>query len=99
MVIFFLFNIILYYFFLGIRIKERKEVFEGEVTDITPIETDNAVGGYGKAILHVLVSLKTTKGSKELKLDPSIYDSILKQKINVGDIIYIEAGSGAVKVN
>lgn len=68
------------------------------MTDITPVETENPVGGYGKAILHVLVSLKTTKGSKELKLDPTIYDAILKQKINVGDVIYIEAGSGAVKV-
>lgn len=38
------------------------------------------------------------KGSKQLKLDPSIYDVILKQKVEVGDVIYIEANSGAVKV-
>ncbi|RCN24501.1 hypothetical protein ANCCAN_29801, partial [Ancylostoma caninum] len=51
----------------------------------------------GKTISHVVVSLKTAKGSKQLKLDPSIYDTILKQRIEIGDVIYIEANSGAVK--
>lgn len=46
----------------------------------------------------MLIGLKTVKGSKQLKLDPSIYDTLLKQKIEVGDVIYIEANSGAVKV-
>lgn len=38
---------------------------------------------YGKAIDSVRLSLKTVRGSKQLKLDPSIYDSILKQRIEV----------------
>jgi RuvB-like protein 1 (pontin 52) len=37
------------------------------------------------------------KGSKQLKLDAAIYESIEKEKIAVGDVIYIEASSGAVK--
>ena len=41
--------------------------------------------------------MKTTKGSKQLRLDPSIYDSLQKEKVNVGDVIYIESNSGAVK--
>jgi len=41
--------------------------------------------------------LKTTKGTKQLKLDPSIYESLQKEKVVVGDVIYIEANSGAVK--
>lgn len=28
----------------GLRIKERKEVYEGEVTELTPVETENQVG-------------------------------------------------------
>jgi RuvB-like protein 1 (pontin 52) len=79
-------------------VKETKAVYEGEVTEITPMETDTPIGGYGKAISHVVIGLKTTKGSKQLKLDPSIYDSLMKQKVEVGDVIYIEANSGAVKV-
>ena len=46
---------------------------------------------------HVVIGLKTTKGTKQLKLDPSIYESIQKEKVSVGDVIYIEANSGAVK--
>merc|ERR1712124_32238 len=36
-------------------------------------------------------------GTKQLKLDPSIYEAIQKEKISTGDVIYIEANSGAVK--
>ena len=32
-----------------------------------------------------------------MKLDPSIYENIQKEKVCVGDVIYIEATSGAVK--
>lgn len=82
---------------IGIRIKESKEVYEGEVTEVTPEETENPLGGYGRTISHVIIGLKTTKGSKQLRLDPSIYDAIQKENISVGDVIYIEANSGAVK--
>lgn len=33
---------------IGLRIKEVKEVYEGEVTELTPEETENAFGGYQK---------------------------------------------------
>jgi RuvB-like protein 1 (pontin 52) len=82
---------------IGIRIKENKEVYEGEVCEVTPEEAENPLGGYGKTVTHVLLSLKTTKGTKQLKLDPSIYESLQKEKVQVGDVIYIEANSGAVK--
>ncbi len=41
--------------------------------------------------------MKTVKNSKQLKLDPSIYENLQKEKVVVGDVIYIEANSGAVK--
>jgi len=82
---------------IGLRIKESKEVYEGEVTEITPEETENPLGGYGRTISHVVIGLKTTKGSKQLRLDPSIYEALQKEKVALGDVIYIEANSGAVK--
>jgi len=82
---------------IGLRIKETKEVYEGEVTELTPEETENPLGGYGKTVAHVVIGLKTTKGTKQLKLDPSIYEGIQKEKVTPGDVIYIEANSGAVK--
>ncbi|XP_075214878.1 ruvB-like helicase pontin [Lycorma delicatula] len=82
---------------IGLRIKETKEVYEGEVTELTPVETENPMGGYGKTVSHVIIGLKTAKGTKQLKLDPSIYESLSKEKVEPGDVIYIEANSGAVK--
>jgi RuvB-like protein 1 (pontin 52) len=82
---------------IGLRIKESKEVYEGEVVSLKPEEAEDPLGGYGKAVSHVVITLKTSKGSKTLKLDPSIYDSLVKEKCQVGDVIYIEATTGAVK--
>ncbi|XP_019854200.1 PREDICTED: ruvB-like 1 [Amphimedon queenslandica] len=82
---------------IGLRIKETKEVYEGEVTELTPCETENPMGGYGKTVSHVVIGLKTSKGTKQLKLDPMIYESLQKEKVLVGDVIYIESNSGAVK--
>jgi len=73
---------------IGLRIKETKEVYEGEVTELTPCETENPMGGYGKTVSHVVIGLKTSKGTKQLKLDSSIYESLQKEKVQAGDEIY-----------
>lgn len=82
---------------IGIRIKETKEVYEGEVIEMTPEERPDPHGGPGKKVVSVMIGLKTTKGSKTLKLAPQIYESLQKEKCNVGDVIYIEANSGAAR--
>ncbi|CAF0913901.1 unnamed protein product [Adineta steineri] len=88
---------------IGLRIKEVKEVYEGEITEMTPTETESSYGvkrlftGYGKTVSHVVIGLRTVKGAKQLKLDPSIYETLQKEKVEIGDVIYIEANSGAVK--
>ncbi len=82
---------------IGLRIKETKEVYEGEVTELTPVEAESPSGGLGKTVSHLIIGLKTAKGTKQLKLDPTIYESLQKERVEVGDVIYIEANSGAVK--
>merc|ERR1711871_1113152 len=82
---------------IGIRIKETKEVYEGEVTEPTPEERPDPNGTNGKKVVSVMVGLKTAKGQKTLKLAPVIYENLQKEKAQVGDVIYIEASSGAVK--
>lgn len=64
---------------------------------MTPSEAENPLSGYGKTISHVIVGLKTVKGTKQLRLDPSVYEAIQKERVVVGDVIYIEANTGAVK--
>jgi len=82
---------------IGIRVKETKEVYEGELTELTPTEAPNPLSGYGKTISHVVIGLKTVKGTKQLRLDPGVYEAIMKERIVVGDVVYIEANTGAVK--
>merc|ERR1711899_276827 len=85
---------------IALRIKETKEVYEGEVTELSPVETEAPAGGsvgLGKTVSHLIIGLKTAKGTKQLKLDPTIYESLQKERVEVGDVIYIEANSGAVK--
>ena len=45
----------------------------------------------------MLITLKTAKGTKQLRLDPSVYESLQKEKAQVGDVVYIEANSGSVR--
>merc|ERR1711976_187280 len=84
---------------IGIKIREQKEVYEGEVCELTPVETEDpmSTGTYSKTISHVVIGLKTAKGQKTLKLDHSIYENITKAQVTVGDVMFIEATSGSVK--
>lgn len=82
---------------IGLRVRETKEVYEGEVIELTPEEAENPLGGYGRTISHLLIGLKSGKGTKKLRLDPSIYEAIQKERVAVGDVIYIEANTGACK--
>lgn len=39
---------------IGLRIKETKEVYEGEVTELTPVETENPMGGKGMPVYYFM---------------------------------------------
>ena len=80
-----------------LRIKENKEVWECQVTGITPEETDDPNGGYGKTIASVTLGLKTSKGSRQIKLVPTVYENLQKEKVKINDVIYIETSRGTVK--
>ena len=68
-------------------------MYEGEVIELSPEFTHSEVcsvneadvklprvqgAGYGKVVNHVVIGLKTVKGTKQLRLDPTIYDSLQK---------------------
>ncbi len=44
------------------------------------------VTGYGKTVSHVIIGLKMVKGTKQLKLDPSIYESLEKERVEIGEV-------------
>jgi RuvB-like protein 1 (pontin 52) len=49
---------------IGLRIKETKEVWEGEVTEIRLEEAENPGENFEKIVQSVIVTLRTTKCSK-----------------------------------
>merc|ERR1712085_83662 len=77
---------------IGLRIKESKEVYEGEVIELSPEERPNPAHQAGKSgkdvpetiVSNVLIGLKTVKGAKTLKLAPSIFEGIQREKVNLG---------------
>ncbi|KAL9105680.1 MAG: hypothetical protein Q9227_009198 [Pyrenula ochraceoflavens] len=82
---------------IGLRVRETKEVYEGEVTELHPEEAENPLGSYGRTISHLLITLKSNKGTKKLRLDPSMYEAVQRERVTVGDVVYIEAQTGACK--
>jgi RuvB-like protein 1 (pontin 52) len=78
-------------------VREVKEVYEGEVLALKVEETESLHGDYVKAVSHVEITLKSAKGTKKLRLDPNVYEGLQKERVAVGDVIYVEANSGAVK--
>jgi RuvB-like protein 1 (pontin 52) len=49
---------------IGLRIKETKEVWEGEVVELKTEETEDPHAAGQKIVNSVIVTLKTSKGSK-----------------------------------
>jgi len=42
---------------IGLRIKETKEVYEGEVTELTPVETENPMGGNNQSLVYAWLEM------------------------------------------
>lgn len=82
---------------IGLKIKEIKEVYEGEVIELKPHEVENPLSENGKTIAHITIILKSSKGMKTLKLDPNVLPILRASNIRIGDIVYIESNSGAIK--
>eukprot|EP00871_Galdieria_phlegrea_P002542 jgi/Galph1/3289/GphlegSOOS_G1974.1 len=55
------------------------------------------VGAPATGKTALTLSLKVSKGTKQLKLDASIYEGLLSEKVTIGDVIHIDANSGAVR--
>ncbi|CDJ50959.1 RuvB-like 1, putative [Eimeria brunetti] len=91
---------------IGIKIKEVKEVFEGQVVSLAdePSDVLTAPENSSRSDPHeeapcppVRITLKTHKGSKTLRLHSSINQGLKKEKVAVGDVIYVEAATGQVR--
>lgn len=60
---------------VGLRIKENKEVYEGEVTELTPEETENQVSHCFLVMHSALLQSQRARGQKPCQL--SLHMSLL----------------------
>ncbi|EPR79380.1 RuvB/Pontin protein, partial [Spraguea lophii 42_110] len=75
---------------IKIKIEETKDCLEGEVTKINIIRKNDTVE-------TVELGIKTAKGTKITKLSGEFYNELISQRIEEGDIIFIEASAGLIK--
>jgi len=80
---------------IGVKISEETDLIEGEVVEVDidrPVEGDKA----GKATVGRL-TLKTTEMETEYDLGAKMVECIMKEKIEAGDVIAIDKGSGKIQ--
>eukprot|EP00123_Amoebidium_parasiticum_P017906 comp24027_c0_seq1/m.42984 comp24027_c0_seq1/g.42984 ORF comp24027_c0_seq1/g.42984 comp24027_c0_seq1/m.42984 type:complete len:476 (-) comp24027_c0_seq1:501-1928(-) len=76
---------------IGIRIKEEAEVIEGEVVEV---QIDRPASGTGPKVGKL--TMKTTDMETIYDLGAKMIDSLVKEKIQPGDIITIDKATGRV---
>jgi RuvB-like protein 1 len=80
-----------------VRMREIKDVYEGEVVELRVLDEQSPFKPHTREIREIQITLKTGRGSKNLRVSSALYEQIEKQKIVTGDVVYIEANSGVIK--
>jgi RuvB-like protein 2 len=75
---------------IGVRIKEEKEVVEGEVVEV---QIDRSLTGATKT---GKLTVKTTDMETIYDLGSKMIDSLSKEKVSAGDVISIDKSSGRI---
>lgn len=81
---------------IGIRVREQRTVYEGVVTGIKYLRRRSAFYPY-PVLAGAEITLETTDDSVRLTLGPEIAEQLLALNIKKGDIIMIDADTGAVR--
>ncbi|KAJ8985209.1 hypothetical protein NQ317_018238 [Molorchus minor] len=76
---------------IGVRIKEESEIIEGEVVEV---QIERPATGVGTKVGKLI--LKTTDMETVYDLGSKMIDSILKEKVQSGDVITIDKATGKI---
>ncbi|CAG5000136.1 unnamed protein product [Parnassius mnemosyne] len=76
---------------IGIRIKEESEIIEGEVVEVV---IERAAGTGGARVGRL--TLKTTDMETNYDMGTKMIDSLLKEKVQAGDVITIDKATGKI---
>ncbi|KXB03929.1 TATA box-binding protein [candidate division MSBL1 archaeon SCGC-AAA833F18] len=81
---------------LGVRLHEKREVYEGEVKSLDIKTGQTGLNPYQQAPSEARITLGTKKEEKTLRLGRSVAASLQSQQVEEGSIIQIDAESGRV---
>ena len=81
---------------IGVRVRERRRVFEGVVAEIKYLRRRSAFAPY-HALAGAELVLETTEDSRRLRVPPEIAEQLLALGVRRGDVIVIDAETGFVR--
>lgn len=76
---------------IGVRIKEEAEIIEGEVVEV---QIDRSVTGVGQRVGKL--TIKTTDMETTYELGQKMIDSLVKDKVQSGDVISLDKATGKI---
>ncbi|MEM2248622.1 MAG: RuvB-like domain-containing protein [Candidatus Bathyarchaeia archaeon] len=79
---------------IGVRIKETKEVYEGEVVELEIEKEPYPYNPYIQVATGALLTLATKDETKTLEVGERIANKLLEIPVRVGDVIEIDAETG-----
>jgi len=83
---------------IGVKIKETREVYEGEVERIRIKKAAHPLVSYMEIPVGALITLKTTEEKRTIEVGQEIALELLKQRVEEGDVVMIEAATGRLTV-
>ncbi len=81
---------------IGVRIREMRDIYEGEVTDINVRWTSNPYNPYQKVPESVRITLETKDEKKTIEAGQSVAYTVVQNGIREGDVIQIDADTGRI---
>ncbi|MDI6820068.1 MAG: RuvB-like helicase [Candidatus Hodarchaeaceae archaeon] len=81
---------------IGVRIHEMRRIYEGEVKELSVKEEPHPYNPYSKVPTGATIKLATADASQKLTMDQSFAISLIRQGVETGDIVQIDADSGRI---
>lgn len=81
---------------LGVRVREMREVYEGEVTSLNIESGQASYNPYQQAPTEAELTLRTQDEDKTLRLGKSVAASLQNKQVSQGDVVQIDAETGRI---
>ena len=81
---------------IGVRIRELRKIYEGEVKELNVEKEAHPYNPYYQIPVSATIKLSTQDESKKLTMDQSFATQLIQQNIEEGDVIQIDVDGGRV---